>query len=787
VGRKRELALLRKALKSARTAGAPRAALVVGPAGTGKSRLVAELARRARGTRTLWGRCLSYGDGITYWPLREAVSRASETDERETLREALAADPPPPAAEIALLFRRFCQAAAREKPLVLVFDDVHWAEPTLLELIEGVVDRGEGPILVACLARSELLEDRPAFLEGRENVDRIPLGPLAPDEAESVLDGLAGAVLETDQRARIVERAEGNPLFLQQLLAFALEGGLATDALPPTVQAVLAARLDRLGPGERAVLERGAVVGKEFTAGDVAALLAPEAVPTAAAHLATLADRGFVRPLGDGAFAFRHILVRDAAYRAAPKRLRAELHERFADRLDESYSHLPDLDEFAGYHLEQAHRLRSELGESDRRTAQLAEDGGRRLGSAGTRAFKRGDMHASSSLLGRSTRLLAADDPQRRDLVCDLGLAYYALQEPDRAVDLLKSIVDEPVSPSTAGTQARARIELEYIRIHREPGTTADALLQAIADGIPTFERLGDQRALGRSLLLSGWVRGGHRGNHAAWAEAAERALVLYRVAGWPLSLCLGQIAIALYWGPTPVADAISRIETLLDEAAPDRQGAANLETFLGGLVAQLGDFDRARALATSARAALDDLGLRASALTYSATVLGEIELLAGNAAGAETVLRALCSELEESENLSQLASRAGELAEALAMLGRLDEAEAWTSIAERYTAVDDLNAQIRWRPVRASLEARRGAVDQAERLAREGADAADATDDLNRRAKAYEALAEALRAAGRIEQAAAACRQAIELYEQKGNRVGVARLRAPERDLASV
>ena len=202
-------------------------------------------------------------------------------------------------------------------------------------------------------------------------------------------------MLESDQRARIVETAEGNPLFLEQLLALALEGGLAERALPETIQALLAARLDRLGPGERAVLERGAVVGKEFTADDVVALLDPDAAPTADAHLQTLAGRGFVRPRGDGAFGFRHVLVQEAVYRAAPKRLRAELHERFADRLDSDVAGARRARRVRRLPPRAGVPLRTELGESDRRTERLAEDAGRRLGEREFGRIKRGDMPAT--------------------------------------------------------------------------------------------------------------------------------------------------------------------------------------------------------------------------------------------------------------------------------------------------------------------------------------------------------------------------------------------------------
>ncbi len=782
VGRRRELAALRRALRRAIDDGSARAALVVGPPGVGKSRLVAELTRRAKGVTVHWGRCLSYGEGVTYSPLREVVAQASESEERAAVVAALEAETPPPAPEIAWLLRRFCEALTRERPLALVFDDVHWAEPTFLELVEHLVDKGSAPILVACIAREELLEDRPEFLEGRDNVVKVALDVLSADETEALVDGLGGAVLESDQRARIVAAAEGNPFFLEQLLAFALEGGLVETQLPETVQALLAARLDRLGPGERAVLERGAVIGKVFSAEDLTSLLDPDAAPTADAHLNALADRGFVRRVENAEFGFRHVLVQESVYRSAPKRLRAELHERYADRLDETLPDLAGPDEFVGYHLEQAYRLRSELGESDRRTERLADDGGRRLRSAGLRALKRGDIPAASSMLERSSQLLA-DDIARSDVVCDLALAYYAQQETDRAVDLLEGVLKEPESPERVNTQARARIELEFIRLRNEVGRTADALLDAIESGLPIFEHLGDDRAVGRALLLSGWVGGGRHGNHAAWTAAAERALERYESAGWPLSVCLGQIGVSLYWGPTPVADAIMRLETLRDRVETDLEGSANVDTFLGGLVAQLGEFEQARAVIGAARSVFEDLGLRAQLRTYPITVLGEVELLAGNAVQAEAVLRQLCLDLERSGAYSHLASRASDLAEALLMLERLDEAEEWAAVARRYAAPDDIQAQMMWYPVQAKIETTRGAFDVAERLARDGLAIADGTDDLNRRAKGYGSLATVLAAAGRRPESEDARETAVLLYRQKGN---VAALRILEAPLAT-
>ncbi|MGH3065579.1 MAG: BTAD domain-containing putative transcriptional regulator, partial [Gaiellaceae bacterium] len=785
VGRKRELAALRRAVKRAVDGSATRVAVAIGPPGVGKSRLAAELTRRAKGVTILWGRCLSYGDGITYWPLREALEQAAGSAERDAVLAALDAETPPPAPEIAWLFRQFCEASVRERPLVLVFDDIHWAEPTFLELVEHLADKGTGPIAVVCLAREELDEDRPAFLEGRTNADRIMLDALSVEETDALLEGLGGTVLESDQRARITEAAEGNPLFLEQLLALALEGGLAERPLPETIQALLAARLDRLGPGERAVLERGAVVGKEFTADDVVALLDPNAAPTADAHLQTLAGRGFVRPRGDGAFGFRHVLVQESVYRSAPKRLRAELHERYADRLDTVLHAVTDLDEFVGYHLERAYRLRTELGESDRRTERLAEDGGRRLGEAGVRALKRGDMHATTSLLGRATSLLPAHAPIRCELLCELGIGMRTTGNPVAAEEVLKEAVEVSRQATDRRHELRATIEREYVRLLHVPDTTADPLLDATTEGIPIFDAVGDDRSLGRAWLLGGWVQGGILGHHKAWGDALERAMVHYRRSRWPISTCAGELAAALHYGPTPVPDAIARCEQVLRDESLDRAGEANVLTFLGGLVAQRWDFDNARDRVASAQRTYDDLGQSTVAGAYCATVLGEIELLAGDPTSAERVLRELCDELKRIHDWSHLASRAGDLAEALYAQDSLDEADEWTRTAETHSALDDRDAQLLWMPVRAKILARRGEFEAAEQLARGAVVLSELSDALNRRAKAQCDLATVLRLSGH--DAVSVLKQALDLYEQKGNLVGAAHVRALQEDLALV
>ena len=266
---------------------------------------------------------------------------------------------------------RLVEAIAREQPLVVVLEDMHWAERTFLDLVEHLAGRRcNAPILLVCLARPDLLERRPHWAGGKPNATTLFLEPLFPSESESLLDNLLGEVaLPAATRARITSAADGNPLFLEQLLAMATETGLdgGDIPLPPTIEALLAARLDRLGPGERAVLDRAAIVGKEFPAEAIADLLPAQARMSVGRHLEALVHKDLIRlgrgSTGEELFRFRHVLIQQAARGGVPKELRAELHERFAQWLVRTAGlRITEVEEIVGWHLEQAYRYRDELG-----------------------------------------------------------------------------------------------------------------------------------------------------------------------------------------------------------------------------------------------------------------------------------------------------------------------------------------------------------------------------------------------------------------------------------------
>jgi tetratricopeptide (TPR) repeat protein len=662
--------------------------------------------------------------------------------------------------------RRSFESMVDERPLVLVFDDAHWAEPALHDFIEQLGTRSEGRVLTLCLLRAD--DDAHA--------DTIELGPL-PDEQVAELADVLGA--NEEQRDLVTRSAGGNPLFAEQLIAYAGQGG-RPESLPPSISMLIAARLDLLEPGERAVLQRAAVIGSSFSRAAVQDLAPPGESGSVAATLATLTEKHYLRRLRRQAgFRFHHVLVRDTAYASLPREERAALHERFADWLDER----GEPDELVGYHLEQAAHQLSELKHDDRRARRLAADAGRRLGAAGIAAWKRGDAAATTALLRRATASLP-DEDRRISLLCELGPALRARGELVHAQAVLEQALAGALGAGDRRLELRARLELEAVRLFNDPANASNGLLDTAEAAIPVFEALEDHRSLGRAWLAVAIVRGPIRNAYAACTVAANYALVHYERAGWPTATCLSVLSSALYNGPMPVEPAVDRAEQLIAHA--DLLGRAHVLARLGGLEAMRGGFAEARTMISWARETFEDLGQASVAQTECGAIDAHVELLAGDEAAAEEALRASCSAFERSGDSAYLATRAADLADLLERHGNVADAAHWCAVAETRGAQDDIPTQALCRATRARLLARAGRIPAAESCAREAVRLTASTDNLNQRARVLVSLADVLRKAGRPQNAAESLAAAVALYAEKGNLVAAEQARHRLGEVAS-
>ncbi|HET9437531.1 MAG TPA: BTAD domain-containing putative transcriptional regulator [Gaiellaceae bacterium] len=802
VGRERERRRLRDAFEQAVGDRSCQLFTILGAPGVGKSRLVREFVRSvADDALVARGRCLPYGEGITYWPLVEAIRDAGQLDDVSSTADGVAklvrllgeADDAESTAqrlgeilgltdrlssteEIVSAVRRFVESLAQKHPLVLVFDDIHWGEATFHDLVDHVADWvTDAPVLLVCIARPELLEIRPGWGGGKLNSTTVLLEPLSDAESAALLDGLQGSTdLDARSRRRIVDAASGNPLFVEEMLALVLEDGRDRNAIdvPPTIQALLAARLDRLPEAERSAIEAAAVEGKVFHASSVVALTASEPEATQAALLG-LTRRDLVRvdkPVfsGEQGYSFRHILIRDAAYESIPKAARASLHERHAAWLDERVGDRTlELDEIVGYHYEQAFTYRDELGPLDEHARALGRLGAERLGAAGRRAFMRSDGPAGVNLISRSVALLSPDDPLRVDLIPNVRVIQ-GLPDLSWADRVLTEAVEAAATSGDRALAAHALVQRGFLRLFVDEDVTPRELFEVAERAIAVFDHLGDELGLARAWRL---VAQAHYLNREGGkcADASERALFHVRQARdrFEEREIVEWLVIALLLGPAHAGTAYERCRELLAVSWDDPLVQVEITSAAAALAAMLSRRGEADDLIRSARSAMQEAGewIWIVSFWYSS-----IEVWHGNPVAAEAELRPAYEALKKIGEKSHFSSMAHALAAAVYAQGRLDEAEAFTRECEAACRANDVHSHVLWRSIRAKVFARHGRVDEADRLAREAVAFAQTSDFLQAHADALADLAEVHEVSGNRTAAHFALEEALRLHEQKGN-----------------
>jgi class 3 adenylate cyclase/tetratricopeptide (TPR) repeat protein len=767
VGRDRERRLLAGAWERACSEGACYLFTLLGTAGVGKSRLSAEFLGSVDAT-VVAGRCLPYGDGITYWPVVSVVKHLlGDAPAPNAQVAALLGDGQASADEIAVAVRRLFESAAADRSLVVVFDDLQWAEPTFLDLIEHVADWSRGAsILLLCLARPDLLELRPGWGGGKLNATTALLEPLSSTETDELIDALlGGANLDGELRERIRAAAEGNPLFVEQMLAMVQESP-GDVTVPSTIQALLAARLDQLPPPERAALERGSIEGQVFHRGAVAAL-APDD-PDVSSRLLGLVRKELVRPSpsslpGDDAYRFRHLLIRDAAYDALPKAERAALHERFALWLEEHAPSLVELDEILGYHLEQAARYRTELGNpSPELQARAAE----RLGAAGVRAGQRHDPNACVTLLRRATELLEPADPRRLSLLPDLGQALYWLGRFEESYRTL----DEAIDFADPDTAAFAFFYKGHVQGHGE-SKSAHELEHAVRERLALVEESASDRTLAAGYLSLGWALY-WLGRLTAGTEAAQRAVEYARQAGdrqleWE---ALRLLSAGMLHGDVPWPEV---------ERNAEGWRAAGFEPSqpLGYAAAMQGRFEEARRIYADYTRELREHGQVLTAILQTLWYGHQCEVTARDYDRAEQILREGWVALGELGEHGVRSTIGGCLGEVLARCGKLDEAESVLDEAIGMSTPDDWVTVSQVDVGRAFVASARGEHSRACELARKAVQLGDAHEYLTMQQDLRLCHAEILIAAGRRDEARLALGRAGEVAARKGSTALVARV----------
>jgi class 3 adenylate cyclase/tetratricopeptide (TPR) repeat protein len=822
VGREAELGHLVDAFARALADSHFEVVTVLGQAGMGKSRLIEEFVRQVGGrAQVLRGRCLPYGDGITFWPIAEVLRQAAgilfEDREEEALAKlrSLAGAGREDAAlriwsligtgaggyrkdELLWSVRYVLDTIARRRPLVVIFDDIHWAEPAFLDLIEHVADTSDGvPLLIVCAARHELLDEYPGFLAGRRGAPRVELHELSRSDTARVLANLIGDVqLPLGLENRILSVADGNPLFAEQMTSMLIDAGVVGGqdggwayangyddvTVPPNISSLLASRLDHLPPRERGLVERAAVIGLEFPSPAVAALAAdgdPES--NLGQQLSALCGKRLVKPIDlrpDGTdYQFSHILVRDAAYDRLLKRTRARLHERYADWLIKVCgTRVAEFEEIIGYHLEQSFRYQAELGPVDAHGRSLAERAAGHLGAAGLKEISRGDMPGAANLLQRAAALLDEGHPDRPQLLLGAGEALTDAGELAAAAAALEAARNGAALLGNDAIGRSAELARLQLRFSTDATSAHEGIVARARELIPVLEADADHHGLVRAWRLLYYVYG----TASRWgmaAEAADHAIRHAEQAGdaGTATRFVGMLAVSVLYGPTPVDEAITYCEGVLSRAAEDRKSVAITEAVLAHLEAMRGNFEVARVRYRRSRALLEEFGWRLSAALTSHDS-APVEMLAGELEAAERELLKDYRTLEQMGERNYISTTAGLLAEVLYLQGRYRHSAEFVAVCHDLASPDDVASQFLWRCAQAKLFAQDRQYEQADSIIAEAIELIDGSDWLDGQGAGFMDLAEICRLRGRTSDALEAVARASVRFTAKGNIVAARR-----------
>ncbi|HWH23965.1 MAG TPA: AAA family ATPase, partial [Candidatus Limnocylindria bacterium] len=788
-GRDEELTMLLDAARRARQAGKAVLFTILGLPGVGKSRLVREATEglAAEGWAIVRGRCLPYGEGITYWPvaemLRELAGIAPGTTTGEA-RERLAAASPEPAVadqlalalgtgvgaaeqpsgigagsvvggsgterEIAWAFRRLVEHICSERgPLVLVFEDIHWAEPQLLDLIEYLVTWARGaPLLVICPARPELLDARPGWGSGRMEASRIQLEPLSEAESRALL----GALLEVEDlpsalRQRVLDRAEGNPLFVEEVVRMLIDERVvekrdghwyaakeaAEVRVPDSVEALIRARLDTLPSAQRSVLQAAAVVGRVFNRSAVVALVGAggaAAVEPVERHLEDAILRDLIteeRSPDEPTFRFRHVLIRDVAYGTLPKARRAELHLQAADWLRAwSGDRVEEFIEIEAYHLEQAIRLRRAVeGRIEPADAERALDA---LAASALRALMRDDARSARAFAQRALELEPPAGERRLELEWLQVEALRRLGEWRQAGELAVAVERDAAALGRKDIQGRAILASAGDVWISLGSADAAAGLEQLRRARELLAEAGDTFYLCAAvefLGYGGWWLGDLERAEQLWSELAQLA----HAADLPGREAEALILLA---GVRSQRGDVSGRRRLLEQArlladqAGGRLTRARVERAYGGFLATSVSGAEAEPLLTSVAPIFEEFGEREEFST-ALSQLGDIRRREGRPAEAlELYLRALEPILE---HVGYRPEQERRIAQAALDLGDIELAAEHAERGAELVGRDDFSTVASAGMVVGLLREAQGRLDEAEALLREAVTTVERTD----------------------------------------------------------